>query len=156
MNNFSKLLISILVCLIIGFTGSLATTPAIPTWYQTLNKPLFSPPNWIFAPVWTTLYILMGVSLYLIWKKGFKNKKNKIAIQFFLIQLGLNLMWSFLFFGFQNPLLAFFEIIILWGAILLTIVKFYKISKVSAYLLLPYILWVSFASFLNLFIVILN
>ncbi len=156
MNNFSKLLISTVGCLAIGFLGSIATTPAIPTWYSTLNKPSFNPPNWIFAPVWTTLYVLMGISLYLIWKKGFKNKENKMAIQVFLIQLGLNLIWSFLFFGFQNPLLAFFEIIILWGAILLTIIKFYKISKISAYLLLPYILWVSFASFLNLFIVILN
>jgi benzodiazapine receptor len=156
MSKASKLLISVAGCLLVGFIGSLATTPAIPTWYETLNKPFFNPPNWIFGPVWTTLYILMGISVYLIWTKGIKNKKNKDALYFFLIQLGLNFIWSFLFFGFQNPQLAFVEIIFLWAAILITIVKFWKLSKLAAYLLLPYIVWVSFALILNLFIAILN
>ena len=155
-NNISKLLTSVIGCLAVGFLGSFATTPAIPTWYQTLNKPIFNPPNWIFGPVWTTLYILMGISLYLVWKKGFKNKKNKDAINLFLIQLGLNFIWSFIFFGFKNPQLAFVNIILLWAAIFITILKFWKISKWATYLLIPYILWVSFASILNLFIAILN
>jgi translocator protein len=151
-----KFLISISGCLAIGFLGSLITTPAIGTWYKTLSKPFFNPPNWIFAPVWTALYILMGISFYLIWKKGIINKKNKSALYFFLIQLGLNFAWSFIFFYLQNPKLAFVEIIFLWTAILITILKFRKISKTAAYLLFPYIAWVSFASFLNLFVAILN
>ncbi len=156
MSNSWKLVISIVICLLVGFIGSFATTPAIPTWYATLNKPFFSPPNYLFAPVWTALYILMGISLYLIWKNGTKNKKNKEAINFFLIQLGLNFIWSFIFFGLQNPLVAFIEIAVLWIAIFITILKFWKISKLAAYLLIPYILWVSFASILNLAIVLLN
>jgi translocator protein len=151
-----KLLIAVVVCLLVGFIGSVVTTPAIPEWYQTINKPSFNPPNWIFAPVWTTLYILMGIAFSLVWGKGFKSKKNKSALYFFLAQLVLNFIWSFLFFGLHNPLLAFIEIILLWISILYTIIRFWKISKPAGYLLIPYILWVSFASFLNLFIVILN
>ena len=156
MNKITKLAISIVGCLLTGFLGSLVTTPSIPTWYQTLNKPFFSPPNWIFAPVWTTLYVLMGIALYLIWTKAAKTKQSKKAIYFFLIQLGLNFIWSFIFFGFQNPRLAFVEIIFLWIAILLTILSFAKVSKSAAYLLVPYIVWVSFALVLNLFVAILN
>jgi translocator protein len=155
-NKIFKFLISVAGCLAVGFLGSLATTPAIPTWYATLTKPSFSPPNWIFAPVWTTLYVLMGISLYLIWVKGIKDKKSKNALYFFLVQLGLNFVWSFIFFSLHSPLLAFVEIIVLWVTILITILNFWKISKTAAYLLLPYILWVSFASILNLFVALLN
>lgn len=148
-----KLILSLGLCLGTGIAGSIFTVSAIPTWYQSLNKPVFSPPNWIFAPVWTVLYIIMGVSLYLV----LSNKgKNKYAIGIFTVQLILNILWSILFFGLQNPGLALAEILVLWAAIFLTIKSFYPISKTAAYLLLPYLLWVSFASILNLMIVLLN
>jgi len=151
-----KLIISILICQGAGAIGSLFTSPAISTWYATIQKPSFNPPNWIFAPVWILLFILMGLSLYLIWSKGFKYKGTKIAIFIFFVQLILNILWSILFFGLQSPLFALIEIIILWFAILLTIISFYKVSKIAAYLLLPYIIWVSFASVLNFSILIIN
>ena len=150
-----KLIISIVIPFIASLIGSLFTSSAIPTWYAALNKPSFNPPNWIFGPVWTVLYILMGISLYLIWVKPF-SKKVKYALDIFGIQLVLNIMWSFLFFYSRNPLFAFIEIIFLWLFILYTIFLFYRISKPSAYLLVPYALWVSFASNLNYYFWILN
>lgn len=149
-----KLIVSIVLPLCIGFLGSALTFPSISTWYVTLNKPFFSPPNYVFGPVWTVLYILMGISLYLLWTAK-KKEKNK-AIKLFLIQLVLNLFWSVIFFGLHNVQLAFFEIMALWIFILLAIRQSLLISKPAAYLLYPYIVWVSFASILNLFIVILN
>ena len=151
-----KLIISILICQGAGVIGSLFTSPAISTWYATIQKPSFNPPNWIFAPVWTLLFLLMGISLYLIWSKGFKYKETKIAIFIFFVQLILNILWSILFFALQSPLYAFIEIIILWFIILLMIISFYKVSKIAAYLLLPYIIWISFASVLNFSILIIN
>lgn len=135
--------------------GSVFTTSAIPTWYATLNKPSFAPPNWVFAPVWTTLYILMGVALYLGLSGKGKGERKK-AVRIFALQLILNVLWSLLFFGMRNPTLALIDIVALWIAIFLTIKSFSKINKWAGYLLVPYFLWVSFASFLNLFIVILN
>jgi len=154
--NITKIIVSVLICQGVGAVGSIFTSPAISTWYAILQKPSFNPPNWIFAPVWTILFLLMGISLYLIWSKGWADKRVKIALFIFGIQLVLNILWSFLFFGLQSPLYAFIGIIILWLAILLTIISFYRISKPAAYLLLPYILWVSFASILNFSIMILN
>jgi tryptophan-rich sensory protein len=154
--NIIKLAVSILICLSAGFVGSIFTTPSIPGWYASLQKPSFSPPNWLFAPVWTILYALMGISLYIIWSRGLQNNKVKNAVFAFGIQLLLNTLWSILFFGLKSPFLAFLEIIILWFAILITIIKFYKISKKAGLLLLPYIFWVSFALILNFFIVKLN
>ena len=151
-----KLVVSILVCQGAGVVGSIFTSPAITTWYAQLQKPSFSPPNWIFAPVWTLLFLLMGVALYFVWSKGLEDKKVKTALFIFGVQLILNTLWSILFFGLQSPFYAFIEIIILWLAILLTIISFSRISKAAAYLLLPYILWVSFASILNFSILILN
>jgi tryptophan-rich sensory protein len=150
---FIEALISIALCLSAGSIGSLATMPSIPTWYAGLNKPVFNPPNWIFGPVWTILYILMGISLFLLWQK---RKDAKQAIILFLIQLSLNLLWSFMFFGWHWIGLAFVEILFLWLFILLTMIKAYPVSKTASFLLLPYILWVSFASFLNLNIWLLN
>jgi len=121
-----------------------------------LTSLFFSPPNWIFGPVWTILYFLMGISLYMVWDKNLKNKKKDKAIKTFLLQLTLNLLWSVVFFGLHQPLLALAVIIMLWISIFMTIKYFYKISKISGYLLVPYILWVSFASILNLAITILN
>ncbi|MBI2326718.1 tryptophan-rich sensory protein [Candidatus Curtissbacteria bacterium] len=150
-----QLLLSIGVCLGAGFIGSFFTVSAIPTWYATLNKPIFSPPNLVFAPVWTTLYILMGISLYLVISDKRKVTSKK-AVLIFAIQLVLNILWSVIFFGLKNPTLAFIEIVALWVTIFLTIKYFYPISKLAAYLLIPYILWVSFASILNLAIVLIN
>jgi len=155
-NKIVKIIAAVLICELAGIVGSIFTTPSIPTWYASLSKPTFAPPNWLFAPVWTTLFALMGISAYLVWSKGTKKKEVRIALVVFGIQLLLNIFWSYLFFGLQNPLYAFFEIIILWSAIALTIFKFYKISKNAALLLLPYIIWVSIAATLNYYIWILN
>lgn len=156
MNKLSKLITAILACEGIGLISTPFTIASIRTWYSTLNRPSFSPPNWVFGPVWTILYFMMGVSAYLIWVKGLKNKKIKVALMYFLIQLFLNLLWSIIFFGFHSPVLALIDIILLWLMILQTILKFNKISKQSSYLLVPYLLWVSFALVLNFSIVMLN
>ncbi len=147
-----KLAVSVFIPLFIGFIGAFFTAPSIATWYATLNKPPFSPPNWIFGPVWTILYVLMGASLYLVWRKGL----NKKPAFLFGAQLLLNLLWSIIFFGLKSPRFAFAEIILLWGAIALTIIDFRKISHAAALLLIPYILWVSFAAALNYYVWILN
>src|SRR3989344_102107 len=154
LKNIKLFILSLVLCLGAGAIGALFTTPAINTWYATLNKPIFNPPNFIFATVWTTLYILMGMSFYLVLVSETKDKA--LAVKLFFFQLFLNILWSFLFFGFHSPLLAMFEIIILWVSILLTIIHFYKISKNASYLLIPYLIWVSFAAVLNLSIVLLN
>lgn len=145
----------LLLCEAVGITGALFTTPAIPGWYEELTKPQFAPPNWIFGPVWTILYAFMGIALYLVWKTK-KTKQRQDALLFFAIQLGLNSLWSFLFFSLQQPLLAFIELVALWFFILLTVKKFYALSRMAGYLLLPYIIWVTFAAVLNLSIALLN
>lgn len=147
--SIMKLVAALILCQLAGFMGSLATTPSIPTWYQSLVKPSFTPPNWIFAPVWTTLYVLMGISLFLVWNKGLEKPGVQLALLFFFLQLALNILWSFLFFGLHSPLFAFIEIVFLWLAILVTILIFLPISKGAGYLLIPYLLWVSFAAVLN-------
>src|SRR4030043_1667218 len=144
-----KLAVSILVCQGAGIIGSFFTLPAISTWYTTLNKPSFNPPNWIFAPVWTLLYLSMGIGAFLIWEKGFKKKEVRIALLIFALQLALNIKWSFLFFGLKSPSLAFVEIIFLWLAIAATIWAFYKISKPAGLILIPYLIWVTLATVLN-------
>lgn len=149
-----RFLISIAVCQLAGLIGSVFTISSIPGWYAALQKPSFSPPNWVFAPVWVTLYFLMGVSLYLIWKSGLR--KNRKAISAFAVQLLLNVIWSITFFGLHSLPFSFVIIIFLWFAIFLTIAKFHEIDKRAAYLLIPYILWVSFASVLNFYIWMLN
>lgn len=151
-----KLILSVVICLGAGAIGSLFTASSIPTWYTTIEKPFFNPPNWIFGPVWTLLFIMMGVALFLVWNKGWQNKKVKIAMLIFGIQFLLNILWSILFFGFLSPFYAFVEIIFLWLAILATIIYFYQISRPASWLLVPYIFWVSFASVLNFFIWRLN
>ena len=148
--NFPKLILSILIAQSAGIIGSFATASSVKSWYITdLVKPVFNPPSWVFAPVWTTLFILMGISFYLVW-----NKKNNLF--WFWAQLFLNTLWSFLFFGFHSPTLAFYEIILLWSAILMTIVKFWQYKKVASVLLWPYLAWVTFAAFLNYSIMVLN
>lgn len=152
MKKIWKLIISIIIPFLASAIGGLFTASSVSTWYVTLVKPSFNPPSWVFGPVWTILYLMMGIALYLVWIK-----KNEIkAFIVFAIQIVLNALWSVLFFGLQKPLYAFIEIIFLWVAILFTIFYFYRINKTSAYLLIPYILWVSFASVLNFYIYILN
>lgn len=150
------LFFSIGVCFLAAAVGSAFTTGAIDTWYATLNKPFFSPPNWVFGPVWTLLYLLMGIALYLVWVANGDKKAKRQGLTFFFIQLVFNVLWSILFFGLKSPSLAFVEIIILWIAIFLTIRSFFKISKLAGWFLIPYIAWVSLASILNLSIVLLN
>src|SRR3989344_4730404 len=139
-----------------GIVGAIFTTPPIPKWYAELVKPEVAPSNWICGPVWTTLFALMGIAAFLVWQKGIQRKEVKIALGIFLSQLILNTLWSVIFFGWQNPGAAFVEIIFLWLAILATIIAFAKISPQAAWLLVPYILWVSFAGYLNYTIWILN
>lgn len=150
-----KLGISIVLCQLVGFLGSLFTTPAIPTWYKTLRKPFFTPPNWIFSPVWISLFILMGISLFMVWRRQ-DHPRFKTALIFFFVQLILNVFWSAAFFGLRSPLLGLIDIVLLWIAILVTIKTFFKVSKTAGLLLLPYILWVSFAILLNFSLWILN
>lgn len=151
-----KLIVSLLVCQLAGLVGSFFTAPSIPVWYASLNKPSFTPPNEVFSPVWIALFVLMGISLYLIWRKPLKEPQVKIALLIFFVQLALNTLWSIIFFGLKSPFLAFIEIIILWMVIFLTIMKFFKVSKLAGILLIPYILWVSFAAVLNFFLWSLN
>ncbi len=154
--NYKKLIISLLLPLAVGAIAGIATSRNIPTWYTTLNKPSFAPPNYLFAPVWTTLYILMGIALYIFWTKpDVEHWKNK-GLTIFGVQLLLNFLWSFLFFEFKVMGIALVEIIIMWIAIFLTILVFSRISKLAAWLLVPYIAWVSFASILNYYYWSLN
>jgi len=154
--NVIRLIIAILICQMIGLIGAVFTSSSVSTWYVTLTKPSFNPPNWVFAPVWTTLYIMMGISAFLVWEKGFENQKVKTSLSIFGIQLILNLSWTIIFFGLKSTMGGLVVIIILWFLILLTILHFYKLSKVAGIILLPYIMWVSFATVLNTAIVILN
>lgn len=156
MKDFHKLIISIVGCELVGIISAPFTISAIPTWYVTLNKPSFAPPNWIFGPAWTLLYLLMGVSFYFIWRQGWKKKKIQTAGIFFLTQLGLNFLWSPVFFGLRSPLLGLINIVAMWILIVITMRKFYPLSKSAFYLLVPYLLWVSFATILNTAIVLLN
>lgn len=156
MKNLPKLVVSVIGCELVGFLGTPFTISAIPTWYAILNKPFFAPPNWIFGPVWTLLYFLMGIAFYLIWKQGWQKKKVKAAGLFFLAQLGLNFIWSPIFFGLRSPLLGLIVIVAMWALIVMTMKKFYPLSRLAFYLLVPYLLWVSFATLLNAAIVVLN
>jgi tryptophan-rich sensory protein len=150
-----KLVASVILCQIAGFLGSLFTTPAIPTWYATLKKPFFTPPNWIFSPVWISLFILMGISLFFVWRRQ-GHPQLRMALFFFFVQLVLNIFWSVAFFGLRAPLLGLINIVLLWFAILFTITNFLKVSKFAGALLIPYFLWVSFAALLNFSLWILN
>lgn len=154
--NILALFISIVIAQLAGIIGSFYTFDSIPNWYKTLVRPEFAPPNWVFGPVWTTLYLLMGIAAYLIWSKGYSDKRVKIALYVYFGQLLLNSLWSILFFGLQDIKSAFIEIIALWIMIALNIFLFGKISKTAGYLLLPYIAWVSFASILNYSFMVLN
>ena len=153
--RFLQVIICISIPLVIGGLSGLATTGAIDSWYATLNKPFFNPPNYIFGPVWTLLYVLMGISLFLIWKSPDGNLRN-MALAIFIIQITLNFVWSFFFFYFHWTAIALFDIVILWISIILMIIAFLRIDKTAALFQIPYLLWVSFASVLNAAIWLLN
>jgi tryptophan-rich sensory protein len=154
MKPLVKIIIAIFVCVLLGSLSGLFTIDAIQTWYITLNKPSWNPPNWLFGPVWTTLYALMGIAFGLVWSS--ENPDKEKAMTIFYFQFALNVLWSLIFFYFKSPGLAFFEIILMLLFILMTINAFKKIEPRAAYLLFPYILWVSFATFLNFTIWQLN
>lgn len=156
MQKVLKIILVVVVCVTIGYLSGMVTRDSITTWYPTLRKPVFNPPNWIFGPVWSVLYVMMGIAAGIIWTSNFEEKIVKKALGFFAIQLALNALWSYLFFGLHNPLLAFIEIIILWLLIFETYNQFRKIDKVASYLLLPYLAWVGFATVLNFSIWWLN
>lgn len=151
-----KIIIAISVCLLIGFLSGFATQSSVNDWYTTLNKPSFNPPNWIFAPVWTLLYVLMGIAAGIVWSKGFYHKWVKTALYHFGFQLVFNALWSIVFFGFMKPDWALIVILVLIILIVLTIKWFRVVSKTAAFLLIPYLLWVCFATLLNYKICELN
>jgi benzodiazapine receptor len=157
LTDIAKLFICCAVPFLIGIIGSLfMTADTLGNWYANLNKPPFNPPNWIFGPVWTTLYIMMGVAAYMVWRKGLDDKVVRIALVCFIVQLFLNGIWTPLFFGLHSPLLGLIDIVLLLNAIIVTIFVFSKISRPAALLLIPYLIWVSFATVLNASIYLLN
>jgi len=148
MNKYLKLAACILLTLSIGAISGIATSSGINNWFMELNKPFFNHPNYLFGPVWTLLYLLMGISFFLILQSPIKELKRK-AIIIFVIQLSLNFLWSFMFFKFELIGLAFIEIILIWISIFTMIIAFNKINRIAAALQIPYLLWVSFATVLN-------
>ena len=161
MNSFSvreipKLIASILVVFLAGAVGTIYTLKEITTWYVSLIKPSWTPPNWAFGPIWSTLYVLMGISLFLIWREGLERKDVKIAILVFAIQLLINVVWSITFFATHNIFGGLVMVIILWISILINILVFYRISKPAAIILIPYLIWVTIAGYLNYTVFLLN
>ena len=157
MNKFVKIFLMVALCLGLGYFSGQVTQASVNTWYPTLIKPSFNPPNWAFPVAWTTLFIIMGISAGLVWAQiQSKPEEVKKALLFFGIQLILNVLWSILFFGLRNPMLALIEIVLLWFLIYETFIKFNRVSATAGYLLVPYLIWVGFAIILNASIVYLN
>ncbi len=149
------LIVFLVICFAAAGVGSAVTTPQIDGWYANLAKPSWNPPNWIFAPVWSTLYVAMAVAAWLVWRQG-GIADAKVPLALFSVQLALNTLWSCLFFGLENPGLAFAEVLLLWVAIAATMVTFWFRSRVAGLLFVPYLAWVTFAAFLNFTIWRLN
>lgn len=154
--NIIKFIISLLLCQLTGFLGSLFTRTSVQTWYQTIEKPTFNPPDYLFGPVWTILFILMGISFFLVWKNNERPEEKPFAIVLFLFHLIVNIAWSAVFFWMQSITAGFFVILFLMAMILLLIMYFKDFSAIAALLLVPYFLWVSFAAILNYSIMVLN
>ena len=150
------LFVCVAICELAGIMGGVFTGPSVRTWYPKLTSPALTPPAWIFGGVWPALFILMGIGLYLVWKKGFKQKNVKAALNIFFVQLFLNILWSVVFFGLHDLFLSSIEILLLWASIIGTMVFFYRVSKPAAYMLIPYILWVTFAAYLTSAFAFLN
>ncbi|MDQ7823286.1 MAG: TspO/MBR family protein [Candidatus Eremiobacteraeota bacterium] len=157
--SFSRI-ISLIACIVLceaaGALGALFTSRSVSTWYQAIKKPFFNPPGWVFAPVWTLLYALMGISLFLIIREGFKNRPVQIAVALFAVQMAFNVSWSYAFFGLRSPLAGLVIIILLWISIIAAMISFWPISRWASSLFIPYVLWVTFAMILNLFLYLLN
>ena len=151
-----RFVVCIGICLVVGMAGGLLTYPAIASWYALLNKPFFTPPNWVFGPAWTILYVLMGASMAMVLGKGLRNKKVRPALGIFGLQLALNFLWSLAFFALHSPAAGVVVIAALWATLAATIWRFWAVSRNAALLLVPYILWVSFASLLNLAVAVMN
>ena len=150
MSKYLRIIYCVAICLVVGYLSSITTQSSINTWYPTLIKPIFNPPNWLFAPVWTLLFIMMGIAAGMVWNKLESNKELvKKGLLFFTVQLLLNALWSYLFFGLNNILLALIEIILLWLIIYETYLIFKQIDKRASYLLIPYLAWVGFATILT-------
>jgi tryptophan-rich sensory protein len=147
--GLARLILCIAICQLAGIIGSVFTASSVTTWYTTLVKPWFTPPGSVISAVWIALFALMGLSLFLIWRKGISSADSKIALGVFAAQLLANVLWSYAFFGLQSPLAGVMVIVVLWLLILQSILRFWPISKDAALLLVPYIIWVSFAAFLN-------
>lgn len=147
--SWGKLVGAILLCEGAGIVGTIFTVNSIPIWYAHLTKPIFGPPNYLFGPVWTLLYLLMGIAFYLV-------RKNKFAVRLFLIHLFFNAIWSIIFFGMRNIGLALADILIMWFMIIAVMIRFYTVKKQASYLLLPYLMWVTFATVLNYAVWMLN
>jgi benzodiazapine receptor len=156
LREIPKLIVSVLIVLVAGSVGTLATLSQITTWYVALAKPAWTPPNDWFGPIWSTLYILMGIALFLVWRQGLDRRDVRFAVLIFAVQLILNVLWSVVFFGMHSLLGGFILIMLLWIAILANIIAFYVISKPAGLLLVPYIIWVSIASYLNYSVYLLN
>jgi tryptophan-rich sensory protein len=139
---------AVVFCELVGISGALFTGPAVDGWYRTLERPAFAPPNWVFGPAWTLLYALMGIAAYLVWKAP-KTPARRAALAWFGAQLALNAIWSPVFFGLKNPGFALLIIVMMWAAIVATIAAFARVRTAAAWLLVPYLLWVSFATYLN-------
>lgn len=144
-----KLVVAVVVSQLAGAIGGIFTAQNVRTWYPTLDKPPFTPPSWVFGPVWITLYTLMGIAAWLVWRKGLQDRTVRVALMLFLAQLALNALWSVVFFGLQAPFWGFVEIVVLWVAIVLTMVWFFRVETLAGTLLIPYFVWVSFAAVLN-------
>ncbi|MFC4261985.1 TspO/MBR family protein [Ferruginibacter yonginensis] len=149
MKNIFKLIISIAIPLAVGAISGYFTQSSVTTWFVTLNKPSFNPPSWVFAPVWTTLYIMMGIAFYIIWKSHAKLEKRYTGYTYYWLQLAANFLWSFLFFYYRQPGWALIDIVLMFILISCTIISFRKVSKTAAWLLVPYLCWVTFATALN-------
>lgn len=139
-----------------GVIGSTFTVPSIGAWYAGLRKPSFTPPGWVFGPVWVTLYTLMGVAAWLVWRKGLEQRAVRAALAIFLVQLVLNALWPVVFFGLREPFCAFVEIVVLWAAAVLTMILFFRVYTWAGVLFIPYNIWVSYATALNGYIWKLN
>jgi len=156
LSSIVKLVVSILASFAAAGVGSLFTFRAIPSWYAGLKKPRYTPPNWAFGPVWTVLYVLMGVSVFLVWQKGLANPGVMLAFTLFWVQLVFNAMWSVVFFGRKSQGGGIMVIVVLWLLILATMIASFRVSVWAGALLVPYIVWVSVASYLNVGIWVLN
>jgi translocator protein len=156
MRKILLLCLAIGLCLLAGYIGAYVTTPSIPTWYAGLQKPDLNPPAWVFAPVWTALYVMMGISLYLMLLQGFQSRDVQFGVALFVFQLFLNVCWSFAFFSLHSIFLALMVIIALWAVLLCTLIQAFRVSAGAGALLIPYLTWVSFALYLNYAIMLLN